>query len=161
MKLWLRKGGPCAAGTPAVTAAVRRVGGWVGPLVAAPNLPRDADVVSEEDLQVYAQALRRNGFCGPDPDYMNDAANATVGTGAPAVLSLPVLFLHARYDDVCETRHSQLADAIRARCPDLTERIIATGHGLAQEQPRAVHAALAQWLAARVASAGPAPASSP
>lgn len=160
MKLLLRKGDPAAAGKPAFTSAVRRNGGWFGPLNAAPDLPRDDDVVSEDDLQVYAQALRRNGFFGPDAYYMNHTANAALVAGAPERLSLPVLFLHARYDYVCETLQSQLAEPMRARCSNLSERIIDTGHWMAQEQPRAVNAALAQWLAACVETHWPRPATS-
>lgn len=80
--------------------------------------------------------------------------------GWPERLSLPVLFLHARYDSVCETLQSQLAAPMRARCSNLSERIIDTGHWMAQEQPRAVNAALAQWLAACVETHWPRPATS-
>lgn len=95
VKLLFRKGDPAGAGLPAFTAAVRRNGGWFGPLNAAPDLPRDEDVVTEQDLQIYADALRRNGFFGPDSYYMNHAANAVLVAGAPELLALPVLFLHA------------------------------------------------------------------
>lgn len=134
VKLLFRKGDPAGAGLPAFTAAVRRNGGWFGPLNAAPDLPRDEDVVTEQDLQIYADALRRNGFFGPDSYYMNHAANAVLVAGAPELLALPVLFLHARYDYVCETVHSRLAEPMRARCRDLTEQIIDSGHWMAQEQ---------------------------
>lgn len=147
MKLLLRKGDPADAGKPAMTAQVRRQGGWFGPLDAAPDLPRDADVVSEEDLEIYAEALQRNGFFGPDSYYMNHAANAALVKGHPAALALPVLFLHARYDYVCETVTSRLADPMRAYCTDLTEFVVDSGHWMAQEQPRMVNAALAHWLA--------------
>jgi hypothetical protein len=53
-------------------------------LNAAPEFPRDADVVTEEDLQVYAAALTRNGFFGPDSYYMNHAANTAFVAGALA-----------------------------------------------------------------------------
>lgn len=160
VKLFFRKGDPAGADKPAYTATVRRNGGWFGPLNAAPDLPRDDDVVSEQDLQIYADALRRNGFFGPDSYYMNHAANAAFVAGAPEPLSMPVLFLHARYDYVCETLQSRLADPMRARCSDLTERIIDSGHWMAQEQPRAVNAALAQWLATKLGAVWPHPATS-
>ncbi|MGH8597876.1 MAG: alpha/beta fold hydrolase [Gammaproteobacteria bacterium] len=150
MKLFLRKGDPAGSGKPAFTSSVRRNGGWFGPLDAAPDLPRDDDLVSEADLQVYAHALARNGFFGPDSYYMNHTANARYVAAASGRLDLPVLFLAARYDFVCETVNSRLAEPMRARCTKLTERVIDGGHWLAQEKPREVNAALAQWLAIEI-----------
>ena len=150
VKLLFRKGNPADAGQPALTSAVRKNGGWFGPLDAAPDLPRDADVVTEEDLQVYAEALGRNGFFGPDAYYMNDAANVAFSAPAARYLALPVLFLGARYDYVCETATSTLAHAMRLRCSNLTEHVFDSGHWLAQERPREVNAALARWLATKV-----------
>ena len=50
-------------------------------------------------------------------------------------LRLPVLFLHATYDVVCETVDSQLAEPMRRDCTDLTERVVDAGHWMPQEQP--------------------------
>lgn len=155
MKLLLRKGDPADAGKPAFTSTVRRNGGWFGPLDRAPDLPRDDDVVSDQDLRVYAEALARNGFFGPDSYYMNHAANARLVAGAGGRLDLPVLFLHARNDFVCETMTSRLAEPMRVRCSHLTERVIDSGHWMAQERPREVNAALAGWLATTVPAAWP------
>lgn len=155
MKLLLRKGDPADAGKPAFTSTVRRNGGWFGPLDRAPDLPRDDDVVSDQDLRVYAEALARNGFFGPDSYYMNHTANARLVAGARGRLDLPVLFLHARHDFVCETMTSRLAEPMRARCSHLTEQVIDSGHWMAQERPREVNAALAAWLATTVPTAWP------
>lgn len=157
VKLLFRKGDPADADKPAFTAAVRRQGGWFGPLDAAPDYPRDNDVVTEEDLQVYAEALRRNGFFGPDSYYMNHEANTVYVAGAPEKLDLPVLFLHARNDFVCATVGTRLADPMRARCAALTEEVIDSGHWMAQERPAAVNAALARWLATGVSGYWPKP----
>lgn len=153
IKLLLRKGDASAAGLPAMTAEVRRKGGWFGPQAVAPDLPRDDDIISEAELEVYAEALSRNGFFGPDSYYMNHAANAAYVAGHPEHLALPVLFLHARYDYVCATVDSRLAEPMRERCARLTEHVIDSGHWMAQEQPQAVNAALAHWLAASLDAA--------
>lgn len=158
IKLLLRKGNPADAGQPAFTATVRRNGGWFGPLEAAPDLPRDDDVVSEEDLRVYAESLGRNGFFGPDSYYMNHDANARLLAGVDGRLDMPVLFLGARYDYVCETVTSRLAEPMRERCGRLTEYVVDSGHWMAQERPREVNAALAHWLATVVPEAWPLPA---
>ena len=158
VKLLFRKGDPADAGKPAFTSTVRRNGGWFGPLDAAPDLPMDADVVTEEDLRVYADALAKNGFFGPDSYYMNHTANADYGARGAQRLELPVLFVGARYDFVCDTVGSRLAEPMRERCSHLTETVIDAGHWVAQERPREVNAALARWLATTVPEAWPAPA---
>ena len=150
VKLLFRKGGPGGAGLPAATSMTRRNGGWFGG-GGAPDLPRDTDVLSEQDCAAYAAALSRNGFFGPDSWYMNARANIELAREAKdgGRLSLPVLFLHAAYDYVCETMTSRLAEPMRAACSDLTEAVVTSGHWMAQEQPVAVNAALAKWLATK------------
>ena len=147
VKLLFRKGNPSGAGKPAMTASVRRDNGWFGGLDVAPDLPRDGDVVSEADLEVYAEALTRNGFFGPDSYYMNHAANAAYAATGSDRLAMPVLFLGARYDYVCETLTSRLAQPMRERCARLHETVIDSGHWMAQERPHEVNAALVHWLA--------------
>jgi pimeloyl-ACP methyl ester carboxylesterase len=60
---------------------------------------------------------------------------------------MPVLFLHALYDYVCETVDSRLAEPMRRDCANLTEVVVKSGHWMAQEKPVDVNAAIAQWLA--------------
>ena len=59
---------------------------------------------------------------------------------------MPVLFMHAAYDYVCETIDSRLAEPMRANCDNLTEVTIPSGHWMAQEKPLDVNAALVRWL---------------
>lgn len=157
MKLMLRKGDPAHIGKPATTSRIRAQGGWFGPLDAAPDSARDGEVVSEADLQIYAEALRRNGFFGPDSYYMNHAANARYAATGKERLDLPVLFVHARFDTVCATVDGPLAMPMRERCSNLNEMVIDCGHWVAQEKPAALSAALAKWLATRVPQAWPGP----
>ena len=63
---------------------------------------------------------------------------------------MPVLFLHGAYDTTCETMNSRFAEPMRGDCSDLTEVVVKSGHWMAQEQPVAVNAALARWLAAKL-----------
>jgi pimeloyl-ACP methyl ester carboxylesterase len=65
-------------------------------------------------------------------------------------LEMPVLFVHAAYDAICETQASPLAEPMRQWCDDLEEVVVASGHWMAQEKPLEVNAALSQWLARRV-----------
>lgn len=148
VKVLFRAGGPEGKGQPAMTAFTRANGGWFGPGGGAPDLPRDDRVISEEDQHQYAAALRRNGFFGPDSWYINGEANLAYAARAGARrLAMPVLFLHAAYDYICETLVSRLAEPMRAHCDNLTEGVVESGHWMAQEKPREVASALARWLA--------------
>jgi pimeloyl-ACP methyl ester carboxylesterase len=148
VKALFRKGDPAGAGRPALTAFVRRNGGWF-PGGAAPDLPRDEDILTEQDFRAYAASLARTGFFGPDSWYMNHPANAAFAAEAKngGRLAMPVLFLHAAYDYVCETMNSALAEPMRRECANLTEAVVHSGHWMAQERPVEVNAALTLWLA--------------
>ena len=152
VKALFRKGDPAARGQPPRTALIRKHGGWFGGAGRAPDVPMDADVLTETDLAAYSAALERNGFFGPDSWYMNHDRN--VAYSAKAVnsgrLNMPVLFFHAANDLVCDTMGSRLADPMREYCANLTEVVIQSGHWMAQECPVAVNAALAKWLAVKL-----------
>ncbi len=151
VKALFRKGDPKSAGKQSRTASVRKNGGWAGP-AGFPDLPRDPAVITEQDLEAYTAALTRNGFFGPDSWYMNHKANAAYARRAPngGRLAMPVLFLHGAYDVTCETMVSRLPEPMRRDCADLTEVVVPSGHWMAQEQPVAVNAALAKWLASKL-----------
>jgi pimeloyl-ACP methyl ester carboxylesterase len=151
VKALFRAGDPAGRGKPARTSFVRANGGWFGALNRAPDLPRDAAVLSEEDENRYVAALERSGFFGPDSWYMNAEANDAYAGSAKANwrLTMPVLFLHGSHDYVCETIDSRLAEPMRAHCANLTEAMVPSGHWMAQERPAHVNSALARWLAAQ------------
>ena len=151
VKLLFRKGNPEGQGRVSGTALTRRQGGWFGGATEIPELPRDDDVVSAADAAVYAEALGRNSFFGPDSYYMNHDANAAYAAKTPKrTLDVPVLYVHARYDYVCESVTSDLAVPMREHCPNLTEATLDGGHWIAQERPDEVNAVLAAWLAEAV-----------
>ncbi len=129
---------------PAITAFVRKDQGWFGGLPAAPDLPMDRTVLTDENFHRYTSSLERNGFFGPDSWYMNAERNiafAREATGDGRI-SLPVLFLHAAYDYICATVDTRLAEPMREHCRDLTEATVASGHWIGQEKPMEVNAAL-------------------
>lgn len=156
-RMLFRKGDPAGRKQPAFTASIRRNGGWFGPAAEAPEMPRDSDVISEADLCAYAAALQRNGFSGANAYYMNHAANAAYGKSVrnDGFLDMPVLFLGARYDYVCETVESALASPMREHCRHLSEVLIDSGHWMAQERPTEVNAALTRWLATELGETWP------
>ncbi len=144
-----RAGLPDAVSMPSFTAGVRARGGFFGPGAGAPDLPRDETVISAAEESVYVAALTRNGFKGPDSWYVNAERNLAFAERARAHwrLEMPVLFVHAAYDPVCETLRSRLAEPMRQWCDDLEEAVVMSGHWMAQEKPVEVNAALCQWLA--------------
>jgi pimeloyl-ACP methyl ester carboxylesterase len=150
VRVLFRAGSAAGKGKPAVTAAVRANGGWF-PGRRAPDVPLDTRVLSGEEAEVYAEALARNGFYGPNSWYMNAGSNLAFAKKARNNwrLKMPVLFLHARYDYICATCDTRLADPMRANVGDLTEAIVDTGHWMAQEKPAEVNAHLARWLAVK------------
>src|SRR5207244_11519416 len=118
VKVLCGKGDPAARGQPARTALIRKNGGWFGGAGRAPDVPMDADVLTEADLAAYTAALERNGFFGPDSWYMNHERNTAYSEMANnnGRLTMPVLFLHGAYDLVCDTTGSRLADPMREYC---------------------------------------------
>lgn len=150
VKALFRRGNPQAQGKPGRLAFARIENGWFGGLPQAPELPMDTAVLDDASFAIYVQGLNQNGFFGPNSSYMNDEANEAYAKRAVngGRLTLPVLFLHARHDYTCETLTSRLAEPMRAHCAQLTERIIDSGHWMAQEQPVQLNQALGEWLAA-------------
>lgn len=148
VKALFRRGMPGNQGKPAALAFTRINGGWFGGSGRPPELPMDTAVLDEASMAVYVDGLRQNGFFGPNSWYMNDDLNARYARGALAGgrLSLPVLFLHARFDYTCETLLSQLAEPMRAACENLSEAVVDSGHWMAQEQPDRVNELLLDWI---------------
>ena len=152
IKALFRSGKPAAKRKPSRTAFVRKDGGWFGGKPVAPAVAHDADVLTEEDLAEYADALIRNGFFGPGSYYMNHEANAAYAEQAAneGVLEMPTLFIAAEYDQTCESVVSRLAEPMGDYCHNLTSRVIQSGHWMAQEKPQEVNAELVHWLASSV-----------
>ena len=87
-------------------------------------------------LWVNSKYLSENGFFGPGSWYMNTELNSEYFKKAPLKkLHKPVLFIHAKYDRVCDTCHTSLADPMRENCSNLEEATIDCGHWMAQEKP--------------------------
>ncbi len=137
-----------AVGKPAFSAGIRAQGGWFGEAGRAPAVPRDEALLSQADFDALVTAFKTTGFAGANAWYMNDAANLAYAAEARDFgrLRLPVLFLHAARDTVCDTVHSRLAEPMRDDCADLTERVIEAGHELMLERPAEVNIAIADWL---------------
>ena len=148
-----RAGTPEAVTQPSPTASTVATGGWFGPDgAAAPDFPLDPAVLTDADAAVFIEALESGGFGGPNSWYLNDELNKAHANRAPSPdIELPVLFVHAAYDMVCNTATGRLAEPMRQHCRRLSETTIDAGHWVAQEKPAALNAALANWIAAEIA----------
>ena len=152
VQLLFQKGDPAGFGFPSGSAMVKEPGGWFGGLPEAPEFPRDDDVISEGELDIYAEALTRNGFFGPNSWYMNKKANAEYFKRARnnGVIELPALFLAAQYDYTCECITSRLPEFMRQNCKNLDEAVIFSGHWMAQEKPFDVNRELVKWIVKKI-----------
>lgn len=148
LQAMFRKGSAEGMGTPSGTAMVRKDRGWFGGLDEAPVVPRDDGVISEAELDIFSEALIRNGFFGPNSWYMNHKANAEYHRqpNNSDHLAMPALFLAGRFDYTCESITSRLPEPMRQKCINLTEATIDSGHWMAQEKPQAVNRELARWI---------------
>ena len=147
VKMLFRKGDPNGIGQPSLTATIRKNKGWFTPLGGVPDMPHDDDVVTQEDVDIYTQYLETNGFFGPNSWYVNGPANAAFfASKQDHQLAMPVLFVHATYDFVCDTTTTNFAEPMRELCPNLTEQRLDTGHWMAQEKPEELNQILKQWL---------------
>ena len=146
-----RAASPALIGRPAPLADMRARGGWFGDARSAPSGARDETMMSDETFSVLVSAFERTGFAGADAWYLNDTDNIAFAAEAADFgrIGLPVLFLHAEWDPVCDTVHSRLADPMREDCANLTEVTIAGGHMLMLERVTEVNDAIAGWLASR------------
>jgi pimeloyl-ACP methyl ester carboxylesterase len=148
LRVFFRRGRP-----PAGPSRSARVGadGWFGAAHRAPDVPRDQQMLSDDDYARFVEAFTATGFRGASSWYVNDEANLAYAATAPALgkLRMPVLFVHAEWDPVCDTTRSRLAEPMRADCGDLTEVVIEGGHDIHLERPREVNSAIEDWLAAR------------
>lgn len=158
------KGRPGNIGQPASTASVVQDGGWFRgiaqpyPKAAIPPGTSTLDNLPDEVVREYEQAMQKTGFFGADAYYMNHQANRewtlqrSVNDG---VLEMPVLFIEAKYDTVCDTATSRVTDSMKRLCKNLTYTSIDAGHWVALEKPEETNAAIARWLVENLLSYWP------
>lgn len=142
----MRAGSPRALERPAPNASVQARGGWFpdGP----PRRVPDPRVLDAEEFAALVESLERTGFTAANAWYRNNRANEAYAAAAPTGgrITVPALFVHARWDAVCATLTTTAAEPMRAACDDLAEEIVDAGHWVAQEQPEALTRALTGWL---------------
>lgn len=154
IKALYRPGSSETYGKQSPTASLRKAGGWWGGAASAPDLPFEGSLYEQEPeaFKRIVAEFEKNGFEGPDAYYLNHETNAKYIATAPngRRLSYPTLFIHAKWDGVCDTTLSNLAEPMRELCEDLTEVTIDAGHWVGQEKPHETNAAIVRWIANKI-----------
>jgi pimeloyl-ACP methyl ester carboxylesterase len=148
-KAMYRCGDPASLGTQAFTAPVRAAGGWFAPGDRAPDMELDEAILPKEWLDTLVEAYEQTGFLTPGHWYtiasqVRESAELRPNGGR---LSMPVLYVHATWDRVCDTVDTSLCDPMRIACDDLTEVTLEAGHWVFLEAPDQLNTALQVWLA--------------
>ena len=153
VRAFYSKGNPANLDKPAFTATVVEDGGWFGgaekPDPKWKDIPNANMCIDEETYQEVVSAMERTGFWGADAWYANHERNRAYFLDKAKYtghLLMPVLFIEAKYDTICDTFLSRLAEPQRKYCSNLTEVSIKAGHWVAQEKPAEVNGAIARWL---------------
>ncbi|OJD40578.1 alpha beta hydrolase [Diplodia corticola] len=155
LKLFYAPGKPEAYGKPAFSAQMRRNGGWFGDRDSAPETALEASLFARYERGLFERMVaefERNGFAGPNAYYLNHEVNLEYCKDVPngGVLHFPVLFVEAKWDSICATSLSRLAEPMREYCRDLTEVSIEAGHWVALEKPEETNAAIVRWIATKL-----------
>lgn len=151
LRAFYAKKPPTGYGKPAFTSTVTKDGGWFGgaakPDPALRNIP---DLVIEEDMyKDLVAAMEKTGFWAADAWYSNHKRNRAYSLEKwkhGGHLHMPVLFIEAQFDSICDTAVSRLSEPMRKYCSNLTECSIDAGHWVAEEKPEQVNAAIARWI---------------
>ncbi|KAI5460717.1 Alpha/Beta hydrolase protein [Mariannaea sp. PMI_226] len=151
---WLHaKGTPLAVGKPALMGATTvKDGGWIGGQSSPPapeTIPDEHICMDKDTLDELVSAMEKTGFGPADSWYMNSQANREYNlkhTVHDGKLKMPVLFINARYDSVCETVTGKFSRNMRTKCLNLTETIVDAGHWVPSEKPEEMTAAIARFL---------------
>ncbi len=102
--------------------------------------PRGRLMMSEAELDVFADAFIKGGFSGPINWYRNFTRNWTTLGTVPQKVSCAALMIHGRYDMV------QPSDRIKNFVPDVEVELLESGHWIQQEQPEQTNALMLGWL---------------
>jgi pimeloyl-ACP methyl ester carboxylesterase len=106
--------------------------------------------LTEYDVDVYAEGLRRNGLFGPVSFYRNLDANWQRSKDLPASLyAMPTGFLTGSLDPVVLMQPHGI-DLMKEKLPDFRGATVVqgAGHWVQQERPAETNAALLEFLAA-------------
>lgn len=138
------------AAKPAFTAHIRKTNGLFGGGAAPPAEALPAPLLEGEVFDAFVKATEETGLWAGSAYYSNHKTNAAYNSQAPNGGRLgrdkPVLFIHAKFNFICTTLTTRLAEPMREACENLTEVTVDSGHNIHFERPEEVNAAVARFL---------------
>ncbi len=102
--------------------------------------PRGRLMMSEAELDVFADAFTKGGFTGPINWYRNFTRNWRILGDVPQRVSCAALMIHGRYDMV------QASDRIKQFVPNVEVETLDCGHWIQQEKPEETNQLMLGWL---------------
>ena len=154
MKMFFLSGSGAGHGQPHFFSAIRKNGGWFGGAEKPPSVDMSNTMLKDEPTMYngLVNTIKKHGTYGPNAYYRNFDNNAAYAKTSKndGILNMPVLFIGARWDYICETTTSRLCEPMRQFCTDLVETTIDSGHWVNLEKPTETNASIARWLATRV-----------
>jgi pimeloyl-ACP methyl ester carboxylesterase len=103
--------------------------------------PRGRLMMSEAELDVFAQAFTAGGFTGPINWYRNFTRNWKTLGDFPQKVACNALMIHGRYDMV------QASDRLTQFVPNVEVETLPCGHWIQQEEPAETNRLMLNWLA--------------
>jgi pimeloyl-ACP methyl ester carboxylesterase len=100
-------------------------------------------LLSEAELDYFAEQFARSGFSGPINWYRNWTNNWRLLDGVDQQIDIPTLFIGGTHDIVIAL---QQIEAMKPLVNDLTVRMLDCGHWTQQEQPDEVNRLVLEWL---------------
>ena len=138
--------------------ATVRKSGWFGGIPKPPSVDLSGPpILPAEEFDSFAKDMQKTGFWPGSAYYLSHKRNAEYNGKARSGgrLEQPVLFIHASWDTVCDTKTSRLAESMREFCSNLTEVTVEAGHWVQFEKPGDVNAALFRFILEELPSAWP------
>tara|TARA_R110002003_G_scaffold32_6_gene1933 strand:- start:3221 stop:4243 length:1023 start_codon:yes stop_codon:yes gene_type:complete len=148
--LYSRGGNADNHGKPAFTARLLRDGGWFGGQPEAlPDVPLEYTSLDESLYANLLKSHKKHGFFPPTAYYLNHDVNAEYAKTEKngGVLEFPVLYIDAKYDNVCTPSVSpKYAEEQAKYTKDLTYETIEAAHWVQLEKPKDTNEVLEKWL---------------
>lgn len=126
-----------------------RKSGWFNGMPKPPSVDETGpSALSPEIFDIFVQGMQKTGFWPGSAYYNNHKRNAEYNRKAPrgGRLTQPVMFMHAAWDVICDTKTSRFPEPMREVCSNLTEITMEAGHWVQFEKPGEVTAALCRFI---------------
>ncbi|KAJ5819817.1 epoxide hydrolase [Penicillium riverlandense] len=141
-----RPASPPNRSAPVMMSTVRK-NGWMGGLPKPPSEDVTGPPMLPADVfDSFSKDMQRTGLWTGSAYYLHHKRNAEYNGNRERRLRQPVLFIHALWDLVCDTKTSRLIEPMREVCSNLTEVTIEAAHFVQFEKPREVNAALFRFI---------------